>query len=295
MDNPIDTWIATALRSYVVVAVIALLVGATIAPYAVGVATSSGSENHVAVVKIDEPISDSTVTSVTQELRELRANASVDAVVLRVSSPGGAAAASEAQYLAVKRLAAEKPVYASVGGTAASGAFYTILPTNRIYATPGSIVGSVGVRGTAPSDGLTGEPTTGPDKAHGGMTAEEYYTSLETMKRGFVGAVMTERSDALEIDRETVATAATYTGSRAVEVGYADEIGGLEAAIAGAADEAGIDSYDVTYRDPASPSFGLLFAGAEDGEQTPRVEHPRFYMLYGTLPGESSNTTEVTA
>jgi protease-4 len=310
MSNPIDRKVATALRSYTVLAIIALLVGAAVVPYAAGFVSSDDQEQYVAVVSVDETITDSSATDVVRELRSLRANESVKAVVLRVSSPGGGAAASESMYLAVKRLAAEKPVYASVGGVAASGGFYTILPSERIYATPASVVGSVGVIATLPPEGLPASVTTGPDKANGGMTRDEFRAGMESLKRAFVGAVMEERGDALTVDRTTVAEADAYNGVRAVENGYADEIGGLEAAIAGAASTAGISNYEVAYRDPAQPQFNLFGLNSDKAAVDHRgpyefgsVETVRYLMLYGVPTDDvrvvrtntTASTTEVGA
>ncbi|MFY4814008.1 S49 family peptidase [Haloarcula argentinensis] len=292
MNNPIDRRVATALQSYTVLAVIAILIGAAVVPYAASVAEDD--EQYVAVVNIDETISSSTSQDTVQELRELRSNESVEAVVLRISSPGGSAASSESMYLAVKRLSAEKPVYTSVDQYAASGAYYTAVPSDRIYVTPASLVGHVGVIGTAPSDGLSASATTGPDKAHRGMTRDQYYASLESMKRAFVGAVMTERGDRLNVSRETVAEASAYQGGRAVQTGYADEVGGLEAAIAGAAEEAGLSEYQVVYTNPADPQGIFLLSGgsgasgnatvaAEGAPYTYQgVDTVHFLMIYGT-------------
>jgi protease-4 len=292
MNNPIDRRVATALRSYTVLAVIAILVGAAVVPYAASV--TAEDEQYVAVVNIDETITSSSAQDTIQQLRELRTNESVKAVVLRVSSPGGSASSSESMYLAVKRLSAEKPVYTSVDQYAASGAYYTAVPSDRIYVTPASIVGHVGVIGTAPSEGLSSSATTGPDKAHQGMTRDEYYASLESMKRSFVGAVMTERGDRLNVSRETVAEASVYNGGRAVQTGYADEVGGLEAAIAGAAEAAGLSEYQVVYHNPADPQGLLLLSGGSDAggnatvaaENAPYtfrgVDSVHFLMIYGT-------------
>jgi protease-4 len=266
MDNPIDKKVATVFRSYTVLAIVALLIGAAVVPYAGGLL--SKETQHVAVVNVDETITSSTAQDTIRELRSLRSNASVDAVVLRISSPGGSAAASESMYMAVKRLAREKPVVTSVGQMAASGAYYTAIPSDRIFVTPGSLVGHVGVIGSAPSDGLSPAATSGPDKAHSGMTKDQYYASLESMKRSFVGAVMTERGDRLTVSRQTVAEASAYHGGRAVQTGYADEIGGLETAIATAAEESDLSRYDVTYRDPAQPFRGFAI-GFSDSNATP--------------------------
>jgi len=303
MNNPIDTYVATALQSYTVLAIVALLIGAAVTPYAVAVAESN--QNHVVVVNVDEPITGTSAQETVQELRELRQNDSVEAVVLSINSPGGGAAASESMYMAVKRLSNEKPVYTSVGSTAASGAYYTAIPSDRIFVTPGSLVGSVGVRSTVPPSGLPSGVTTGPDKA-GLMTQDEYYAAIESMRRSFVGSVMQERGENLTISRETVAEATVFVGGRAVNTGYADELGTTEDAIAAAAADAGVSNYQVSYRDPAEPqTLSLLASAGSDAtngtvtvQQAPLeddgVQRIRFLMLFGTLEDETTqyNSTD---
>jgi len=296
MENPIDNYVAAALQSYTVLAIVALLIGAAVAPYAVAVAESN--ENHVVVVSIDEPITGASAQDTVQELSELRQNDSVKAVVLDVNSPGGSAAASESMYMAVKRLSNEKPVYTSVGDTAASGAYYTAIPSDRIFVTPGSLVGSVGVRASVPSSsGVPSGVTTGPDKA-GAMAQDEYYAAIESMRRSFVGSVMQERGENLTVSRETVAEATVFVGGRAVNTGYADELGNTEDAVAAAAADAGVDNYQVSYRDPAQPqTVSLLAAGESDATNSTitaqqasiddnGVDRIRFFMLFGTLEDE---------
>lgn len=292
MRNPIDEHVRTALQSYTVLVVIALLVGAAAIPPVV--AFTSGDTQYVAVVNIDESITDASAGATIDELRDLRANDSVKAVVLKISSPGGAAAASEAQYMAVKRLAREKPVYTSVDAMAASGAYYTLLPSESVYVKPGSLVGHVGVIATAPSDGLAPVVTSGPDKAHGGMTQEEFSATVETMKRGFVGSVMNERGDRISIPRSEVAKAKAFIGARAVENGYADEVGTVEDAIQAAAEDAGLSEYEITTRNPYDVTSGAILLSGTGGPDnttitsdgtTPfgyrGVETVQYLMLYG--------------
>lgn len=291
MTNPIDEKVKTALQSYTVILVIAVLVGATVVPSAV--AFTENDEQHVAVVSIDESITAASSQATIRELRSLRTNESVKAVVLKISSPGGGAAASEAQYMAVKRLAKEKPVVTSVDSMAASGAYYTLLPSDRVFVKPGSLVGHVGVIASAPSGGLPPVVTSGPDKAHGGMTQAEFRATVETMKRGFVGAVMNERGDQISIPQTEVAKAKAFIGARAVENGYADQIGTLEAAISAAADEAGISEYSVTYRNPYDFSSGTILLDHDTSDNSTiqyagespfgyeGVETVQYLMLYG--------------
>src|SRR5215472_7033150 len=74
-----------------------------------------------------------------------RRNRRVRALVLDINSPGGGAVGSEALHIAVKRLAAEKPVVAWIRSTGASGAYFLACAATRIVAFPSAIVGSIGV------------------------------------------------------------------------------------------------------------------------------------------------------
>jgi len=295
MSNRIDELVTEALQSYAVLAVIAVLLGAVLVPPAIGAAT--GPDGQVAVVTIDETITGGTAEQTVRALDDVRENDSIDAVVLRVDSGGGGVAGSEAQYRAVKRLAATKPVMTSVRTMAASGAYYTILPSDTIYAQPSSMVGHVGVIASyGSSDGVPASMTSGPDKATG-ATVDEYRAQLETLKQSFVGTVMDERGDEIALSRTEVSQAKIYTGAAAVENGYADEIGDLETAVEAAADAAGLDAYETTSRNPASLSnvLGLLTSeGEATGTpfHTPGVDRVRYLALWGE-PSAVGNSTEV--
>ncbi len=77
-----------------------------------------------------------------ESIRETR---SIEAVILRVNSPGGSGAESELLWREVVRLVEEKPVVASMGDVAASGGYYLAAPASRIVALPGTLTGSIGV------------------------------------------------------------------------------------------------------------------------------------------------------
>ncbi|MFZ5427924.1 MAG: signal peptide peptidase SppA [Thermodesulfobacteriota bacterium] len=84
-------------------------------------------------------------------LRKLREDSDVKGVLLRVNSGGGGFGPSQELYRAVKALAAKKPVVVSIGSVAASGGYYAACPAKVIYALPGSITGSIGVRSMYPN------------------------------------------------------------------------------------------------------------------------------------------------
>jgi protease-4 len=246
--------------AYVVAVVAAVLLSAVLAPVVWDYGTRS--DGSVAVVSITGFVSSSSVDRVAEDLRAARENESIDAVVLEVDSPGGSAAASEQLYLAVRRTAQELPVVASVQSMGASGAYYGMLPAERIYVTPSSMVGSVGVRGVVPAPAPSYEVRSGPDKASG--TMQQRREQIETLQRAFVGSVMKHRGESLEISREQVAHAKVYTGARAVDNGMADRIGSLSEAIDDAASMAGLSDYDVVENEPPQRG-GIILASTDNG------------------------------
>lgn len=275
---------------YLAVALVGLVVGVAVAPVAWN-AAQSGPDATVSVIAVEGSISGSSAQPIVEDLREARQNDSIKAVVLDVNSPGGGAAASESLYLAVRKTAEEMPVVASVTGTGASGAYYTMAPADEIYVTPGSLVGSVGVRTSEPIQGsVSGQVATGPDKLSG-YTVDEVNAQVETLRRAFVDSVFAHRADELTLTREQVSHAKVYTGAAAVQNGMADEIGGTESAIQAAADSAGLNSYAIVREESATG--GLILLSSANGERTVAVQSepigyadvdsPRFLMLYGEV------------
>lgn len=263
MTNPIDKHAKTLATSWTVVIVLAAIVGG-VGGMALQSGSDGGPDSAVAVVTLDSPqITGSSADTTAQELRDIRMNDSIDAVVLRMASPGGAVTGSEVQYRAVKRLAQEKPVVTSIRDVAASGGYYTLLASDKVYTTPGAQVGSVGVISTVTkNEKVPSQWKSAPDKGTRGP-ADLSRARAATFRDSFLTTVMDERGEALEVDRETVGEAKLYGGNKAVELGFADEIGGVEAAIQDAANRADLSNYDVAYHNPASG--GLLGLLADSG------------------------------
>lgn len=95
-------------------------------------------------------------SKVIRDLRKLKDNDDVKAVVLRVNSPGGSAFASEQIWHAVKELKTKKPVIVSMGDYAASGGYYISCVADTIVAEPTTLTGSIGIFGMIPNvKGLT--------------------------------------------------------------------------------------------------------------------------------------------
>jgi protease-4 len=287
----------------VVLGVAGLVVGAGVAPFVWGAVGGPGGS--VAVVEMHGTITSETAKAAVDDLREARQNESIRAVVLDIDSPGGSAAASEQLYLAVKRTGQELPVVAAVTGMAASGGYYMAAPADRIYVTPASAVGSVGVRGVVPPEGVPpGEIVTGPDKGTTATTAE-VRRRVESLRQAFVGSVLAERNESLELTAEELSYAKVYSGAQGVELGLADSVGGLDTAIADAADAADLGSYEVvrmeTPRPSALPGLGLRSNDTDPGRSAEAtfdyrgVDTVQYLMLHGRLDTDRSTATrEVT-
>jgi protease-4 len=276
----------------VVFGVVGLVVGAALVPYAWGAATSP--DGTVAVVEMHGTITEETATAAIEDLREARENDSVEAVVLDVNSGGGLASVSEQLYLAVKRTSAQMPVTVAVTGMAASGAYYMSAPADDIYVTPASTVGSVGVRAVVPtSGGPSNQITTGPDKATGATEAEARQR-VEALRRAFVDSVVAEREDELSLSAADVSYAKVYSGTKGVELGFADEVGGLDTAIDAAADRAGLNDYRTVRKESPSPS-ALSQIGLNASGDSGAVETTQYLMIHGQLDTDSGNATEVSA
>jgi protease-4 len=215
----------------------------------------------------------------------------VKAVVLVSNSPGGGAAASERLYMATSRTAAQMPVVASVDAMAASGAYYAVAPAGHIFAKPSSLVGSVGVWTMTPTEiqPIDDVIATGPEKLSGGSERDWVYR-VESLRRAFVGAVVESRGESLELSREELSQAGLYSGGQAVQTGLVDSIGGLSEAIRKAAEEAGLDGYDVEVMrsdaDGASTKFisrtNFVASDASDKE----LVSPTYFV--GSLSSEPS-------
>lgn len=248
MASRIGTLLTRIARSYVLFVVIGVVVGLALAPVAWNATSSDGT---VAVVPVAGTIDGGTSAGVSAMLQRARSDPDVKAVVLLVNSGGGGAAASEELYLQTKRTSREMPVITSVDAAAASGAYYTIAPSDHIYAKPASTVGSVGVLATTPQalEPTTIVSTTGPNKLTGGDEREFNYV-LESLGNAFIGAVFEQRGSEIQLSRTELEQARIYSGTQAVRNGLVDSIGGRQAAVEHAADEAGLDGYDVRVMRP---------------------------------------------
>ena len=202
--------------------------------------------------------------STAEVLRRARTDESVKAVVLRVDSPGGSAFASEVIRNEVEALQeAGIPVVASMSSVAASGGYWISMAADRIYASPSTITGSIGIFGMFPTfqrsldslgvstDGVGSSKWAGElrfDRAMSDDTRQLVQAMIEQGYEDFISKVAVHRNmEQAEVDR--VAQGKVWTGIDALNHGLVDALGGLEDAIEAAAELAELepDTYGLKY------------------------------------------------
>ena len=190
----------------------------------------------------------------------------VKALVVRIDSPGGSVLASERIRQALLDAKAQKvPVVVSMGSVAASGGYWVATPADYIYAEPSTITGSIGVFGVLPSfqgtlqklgvgaDGVKTTPLSGEPDLLKGPSPEVnqlLQTGVNAMYARFLGIVAQARHKSpAEIDR--IAQGRVWDGGSAHQLGLVDGFGGVDEAIAKAAQLAGLgNERGVRYLEP---------------------------------------------
>ena len=187
---------------------------------------------------------------VVKDLQALRTDPKVKAVVIRVNSPGGSAYASEQIWREVTLLKKEKPVIISMGDAAASGGYYISCASDRIFADPTTITGSIGIFGMVPnvSNLLTKKIGLKFDVVKTNEMAD-----MGTMSRPFNAAERAQLQKMIEQGYDTftkrvadgrgmsqdsvklIAEGRVWTGEQGLKIGLVDELGNLDDAIAYAA------------------------------------------------------------
>lgn len=195
-------------------------------------------------------------------LRKARNDDSVKAVVLRVDSPGGSALAAELIADEIKALQADgKPVVASMSSVAASGGYAISMDADRIFASPATITGSIGVFAMIPTfqrsiaalgiatDGVGTTPWSGQlrvDRELSEDARELIQLGVEDTYDDFISDVAASRDmDKQDVDR--IGQGQVWTGLDALNNGLIDELGEFDEAVAAAADLAGLEAYGLKY------------------------------------------------
>jgi len=217
-----------------------------------GMSVSFLSENQVAVVDLYGPIAFSASSAfgptgangVLDELNRIREDKDVNAVILRINSPGGTVGASQELYDQVLRIKDELniPVISSIGDIGASGAYYVALASDKIYANPGSLVGSIGVimgninfsqlaekygvdfsvfKSGKYKDTLSGwrDPTSDEEDLLQGL--------VDNVHQQFVSVLIEERG-LTDDEAKAIAQGQVFSGQQALENKLIDDVGSFE-------------------------------------------------------------------
>lgn len=207
------------------------------------------------------------------DLRKLRDDENVKAVVLRVNSPGGSAYASEQIWNEVIKLKEKKPVIVSMGDLAASGGYYISCAADTIIAQPNTLTGSIGIFGMFPNPhklitdklklnietvktnrfsdfGAMGRPFSSDERAIMQRYINKGYATF--IQRCADGRGMPKA------DIEAVAQGRVWTGEMAMEVGLVDLLGDIELAKEIAAEKAGVESYTLISYPEEVGAFAML-------------------------------------
>jgi protease-4 len=212
-----------------------------------------------------------------KEIRKVRDNNAIKAVVMRVNSPGGSALASEVILRELQILKKKKPLVVSMGDLAASGGYYISCQADSIFALPNTITGSIGVFGMmfntqaffnqklgVTFDGEKNAPYADYPNANRPMTAQEkifMQNGVDSIYKTFKSRVAFGRK--LDIGYvDSIGQGRVWTGTAGLKNGLVDAIGGLDRAITSAASIAKIKDYRVVnypaVEDKMSKILGML-------------------------------------
>ena len=223
---------------------------------------------------------------VSMDLRKLRDDETVKAVILRVNSPGGSAFASEQIWNEVVKLKEKKPVIVSMGDYAASGGYYISCAADTIIAQPNTITGSIGIFGMFPNPHklindklkLNVETVKTNKLADFGSMSRPFNADERAIMQRYINqgyATFVKRcADGRGMstsDIEAVAQGRVWTGEMAMELGLVDLLGDIETAKEIAAEKAGIDSYTLLSYPEEQGVFAMLMDQAKESYIETRI------------------------
>jgi protease-4 len=224
---------------------------------------------------------------ISKAVREARLDDKVKAIVLRVNSPGGSSLASDLIWREVMLAKKVKPVVASMGDVAASGGYYISCATNKIFASPNTITGSIGVFGLMFSGQklLNNKLGISIDTV---LTAKygdfgTLYRPLSPFERQVIQNAVEEIYDDFiakvgegrkmsKAAVDSIGQGRVWSGIDAKKIGLVDEFGGLDKAIAEAAKLAKLDNYRLISLPKQKEPFQQLMEEINGGTETYLME-----------------------
>ena len=248
----------------------------------------------------------------SRELRKLREDDGVKAVVLRVNSPGGSALASDIIWREVILTKKVKPVIVSMGDVAASGGYYISAAADSIFAEPTTITGSIGVFGVIPNfqnlmnnkigvhyDGVkTGKFADLMTTFDRPLTAEErdiIQKEVDKVYSTFTKVVSDGRKLSIA-DVDSIGQGRVWTGTQGVNNKLVDRLGGVDAAIRAAAQKAKLSKYKVSqYPEKEDPFTAILNNSKEKVQAWIAKEQMGEYYRYFDLMRKATEQSGVQA
>ncbi|MCK5572262.1 MAG: signal peptide peptidase SppA [Bacteroidetes bacterium] len=256
-----------------------------------GTTVTSGTGDRIALVEITGVIVSS--EGAVRQIKSYRENSSIQALLIRVNSPGGGVVASQEIYEEVRKTRESgKPVVVSMGGVAASGGYYIACGASKIVANRGTITGSVGAimevlqyyEGLEKLGIAVKTIKSGEAKDTGSRTREmnerdrkRIQDIVDDVYRQFMGVVTEERGLDARV-AELVAKGGIFSGEQAVELGLVDTVGTFEDAKMIAAELAGIEGEPAIVKERKRSSWLSRWLGeasvALTGVQRELLERP---------------------
>lgn len=228
--------------------------------------------------------------SIIEDLQAAADDGSVEAVILRVDSPGGSALASDLIWHEIAELRKGKPVIVSMSGMAASGGYYVACLGDSIFADRGTLTGSIGVFAGKMNRqqmyrkiGVHREFVTRGENAllfsdEGGFT-EPQRALFQSQMDGFYERFLEKVADGRHLTRDevhAVAQGRVWTGRQGVQRGLVDGVGGLRRSLDAAKRRLGLDAGQkvtvLTYTEPVSFLERMLLRSLRDGGMTRLAE-----------------------
>ena len=258
------------------------------------ISSSGGGKNRIAVVYAEGEIVDGDGDGgqiggdrLSRELRDLRLDPEVKAIVLRVNSPGGSATASDVIQREVILTKKVKPLVVSMGTVAASGGYWISTYGNHIFAEPETITGSIGVFGLLPNvkqlandhgitwDGVQTAKLALPSLSRPSTPEEmaRIQTVVDEIYDQFLLKVAESRQMKKE-DVQEIAQGRVWSGREALRLGLVDELGGLQDAVKHAAKLAKVENdyrMDTPISAPSPLEKFMKFLGRRGGRKMVRA------------------------
>ena len=233
-----------------------------------------GPKEKIAMVEVNGAILDS--YDIVRQIRTYRRDDEIKGIIIRIDSPGGAVAPSQEIYDEILKVRADKKkIYTSMGSLAASGGYYIASASDRIFANPGTLTGSIGViMAFSNAEKLMNKIGLRPEVVKSGkfkdtgsplraMTKKErqYLQSVvNDVHQQFVEAVAKGRNMDIK-EAGKFADGRIFTGRKAHEMKLVDDLGGLELTISKLGEALGIEGRPkVVYEEPEESFMDWLLS-----------------------------------